>query len=77
MSEKHRVMRKNFETELWVNNRKLPLNHFVQEVIANIVVGFIKPLKELEEPPKNVEIKIKRIAKAVGVDAHTYPKSDG
>lgn len=66
-------MRKNFETELWVNDRKVPLNHFVQEIVANIMVGFVKTLKELEGPPDSIRIKTKRLAKSIGVDAHTYP----
>jgi len=73
LSSKHRVLKKNFETEMWVNNRKLPLNHFVQETLANIMVGFLKGLKELEESPRNIEIKIKKLAKPMDVDAHTYP----
>ncbi len=66
-------MRKNFETELWINNRKVPLNHFVQEVVANILVGFVKTLKDLEGPPQSIRIETRKLAKSVGVDAHTYP----
>jgi hypothetical protein len=73
MSSKHRVLKKTFETELWVNNRKLPLNHFVQETLANMMVGFLKTLKESGESPKNIKIEIKQLAKAMDVDAHTYP----
>jgi len=73
LSSKHRVLKKNFETELWVNNRKLPLNHFVQETLANMMVGFLKTLKELEGSPRSIEIKIKKLTKPIDVDAHTYP----
>jgi hypothetical protein len=73
MSSKHRVLKKTFETELWINSRKLPLNHFVQETLANMMVGFLKTLKESEESPKNIKIEIKQLAKAMDVDAHTYP----
>ena len=73
MSSKHRVLKKTFETEMWVNNRKLPLNHFIQETLANMMVGFLKTLKELEEQPKTIKIEIKQLPKAVKVDAHTYP----
>jgi len=66
-------MKKNFETEVWVNNRKLPLNHFVQETLANTISGFLKTLKELEESPKNIEIKIKKLGKPAEADAHKYP----
>jgi len=58
---------------MWVNNRKLPLNHFIQETLANMMVGFLKTLKELEEQPKTIKIEIKQLPKAVKVDAHTYP----
>lgn len=73
MSAKHRTMKKSFETEMKVNGRKLPLNHFVQETLANMMVGFLKTLKDMEEPPKSIEIKINKLAKTIGVDAHTYP----
>jgi len=73
MSSKHRVLKKTFETEMWVNNRKLPLNHFIQETLANIMVGFLKTLKELEEQPKAIRIEIKQLPKPLDVDAHIYP----
>ena len=75
MSEDHRVILKNFETELWVDGKQLPLNHFVQETIGNIIVGFLKTLKGTEEvSPKKIEVKIKKLSKEMKVDAHTYPK---
>jgi len=70
---KHRVFKKNFETEIWVNNSKLPLNHFIQETLANMMTGLLKTLKELDEPPRTIDIKIKKLAKSTTVDAHTYP----
>ena len=73
MSSKHRVLKKTFETEMWVNNRKLPLNHFIQETLANMMVGFLKTLKEFEEQPKTIKIEIKQLSKTIEVDAHTYP----
>ncbi len=73
MAKKHQTMKKNFETELWVNDRKVPLNHFIQEIVANIMVGFVKTLKEQKEPPQRIKIETKRLAKSIGVDAHTYP----
>jgi len=72
LTSSHRAFRKNYETEMWVNNRKLPLNHFIQETLANILIGLIKGLKEQEEPPRNIEIKIKKLDKPINVDAHTY-----
>ncbi|UCF59245.1 MAG: hypothetical protein JSV15_02195 [Candidatus Bathyarchaeota archaeon] len=73
MSSGHRVLKKNFETEIWVNKHKLPLNHFVQETLANVMIGFLKTLKDLENLPKNIEMKIKRLPEQIDVDAHTYP----
>lgn len=73
MTTTHRAFKKNFETEMRVNNRKLPLNHFMQETLANMMIGITKTLKELKEPPTNIEIRIKKLAKPVNVDAHTYP----
>jgi hypothetical protein len=73
LSESHRVIKKSFETEMWIDGRKLPLNHFVQETIANVMVGFSKTLKGLETSPEKIEVKIKKLPKQLEVDAHTYP----
>jgi hypothetical protein len=68
------MFKKNFETEMRVNNTRLPLNHFVQETLANMIVGFLKTLKEVsEEAPISIDIRIKKLTKQVEVDAHTYP----
>lgn len=73
MVPEHREFKKNFETELQVNGENLPLNHFIQETLANMIIGFLKTLKEVDEPEKSVEIKIKKLDKSTTVDAHTYP----
>ena len=73
MSSKHRILEKNYETEIWLDDVKLPLNHFVQETLANLVVGFLKTLKKAEESPKNIRLKIKRLPTQLDVDAHKYP----
>ena len=73
MGESHNMVKKNFETEMWVNGEKLPLNHFVQETVANVLLGFSKTLKGLDSVPENVEVKIRKLSKPVKVDAHTYP----
>jgi len=73
LKSSHRVLKKNFDTEMWVNNHKLPLNHFVQESLANMLIGFLKTFKEADEFPKDIEIKIKKLSKPTDVDAHTYP----
>ena len=71
--EKHRIIRKNFETEFWVDGKQLPLNHMMQETIGNIMIGFSKTLKGSEESAEKIEVKIKKLHQAVDVDAHTYP----
>jgi hypothetical protein len=45
----------------------------MQETLANLLVGFLRTLKDLEELPKNIEITIKRLSEQIDVDAHTYP----
>jgi hypothetical protein len=73
MSSEHRKFEKNFETELWVNGEKLPLNFFIQETIANTMIGFLKTLKEVDEPEKTIKLQIKKLDESATVDAHTYP----
>jgi hypothetical protein len=73
LGESHRMVRKNFETEMWVNGDRLPLNHFVQETVANVMLGFSKTLKGLDTFPENIEVKIRKLAQPVKVNAHTYP----
>ena len=74
MEQKHRIMKKSFETEMYVDGKKLPLNNFVQETIGNIMAGFSKSLKWLEKEPETIEVKIKRLTEPADVDAHVYPK---
>jgi len=66
-------VKKNFETELWVDGKQLPLNHMMQETIGNIMTGFSKTLKGVDEAPDKIEVKIKKLPKTIEVDAHTYP----
>lgn len=73
LGESYRTAKKNFKTEMWVDGEKLPLNHFVQETIANVMLGFSKTLKGLDSTPEKMEVKIKKLSKPVNVDAHTYP----
>lgn len=73
LGESHRTAKKNFKTEMWVDGEKLSLNHFVQETIANVMLGFSKTLKGLDSTPEKMEVKIKKLSKPVNVDAHTYP----
>jgi hypothetical protein len=62
LGESHKTVKKNFETEMWVDGEKLPLNHFVQETVANVMLGFSKTLKGLDSTPEKIELKIKKLA---------------
>jgi hypothetical protein len=73
LGESHNMVKKNFETEMWVDGEKLPLNHFVQETVANVLLGFSKTLKGLDTVPENIKVKIRKLSKPMEVDAHTYP----
>jgi hypothetical protein len=66
-------MKKSFETKMSVDGKELPLNNFVQETIGNIMAGFSKTLKGLDEAPEMIEVKIKRLPTPSEVDAHVYP----
>ena len=69
----HRIIKKNFETEMWVDEKQLPLNHMMQETIGNIMTGFTRTLKGADEAPEKIEIKIRKLHQPTEVDAHTYP----
>jgi hypothetical protein len=69
----HRVMKKGFETELWVDGKQVPLNHMMQETLANVLLGFSKTLKSSDAAPQILEVKVKKLPKPVDADAHTYP----
>jgi hypothetical protein len=73
LSARHREFEKNFKTEIKVNGKTLPLNHFIPETVANMIVGLLKTLKEVDETEQIIEIKIKKIKETQSVDAHTYP----
>jgi hypothetical protein len=74
LEERHRIMKKSFETEMTVDGNRLPLNNFVQETIGNIMMGFSKALKGLDTAaPDLIEVKIKRLPMPADVDAHVYP----
>jgi len=71
--DSHKRVKKNFEVEMWVDGKILPLNHMMQETIANVVMGFSKTLKGLDSSPETVEVRIKKLPEPKEVDAHTYP----
>ena len=73
LDNKHRIMKKSFETQMTIDGQELPLNNFVQETIGNIMTGFSKSLKGLDSEPQIIEVKIKRLPTPTNVDAHVYP----
>jgi len=73
LGEKHRIVKKVFETELWVDGKMLPLNHMMQETLANMMVGFSKTLKGMDSDPETIQVKIKKLSQPKDVDAHIYP----
>ncbi len=73
MGESHRVVTRFFETEIWVDGKKLPLNNMMQETLANVVLGFSKTLKGTDVAPDFVEVKVKKLGAPTSVDAHVYP----
>jgi hypothetical protein len=71
--ESHRKVKKNFETEMWIDGKELPLNHMMQETIGNILSAFSKTLKGVDDVPDKIEVKITKLSEPINVDAHTYP----
>jgi hypothetical protein len=61
--ESRRIMKKNFETEMYIDGNTLPLNNFVQETIGYIMMmGFSKPLRVLTFPVSElIKVRIKRL----------------
>ncbi len=47
---------------MFVDRKRLPLNNFVQETIGNIMAGFSKTRKVLDDAPELIEEKIRRLA---------------
>ena len=73
MFDGHKRVKKNFETEMWIDGKLLPLNHMMQETLANVLLGFSKTLKGLDSAPEKIEVKITKLPQPKEVDAHTYP----
>ncbi len=52
------------ETHLFVNGEEIPLNEFVNEMFANVVLGMIQSLKGVEDP-KEIELRVELVDEAV------------
>ncbi len=46
------------EVELFINDKRIPIKHYVKETLKEILFGFVKPLKGVEYPIENMEIRI-------------------
>jgi hypothetical protein len=45
-------------TNVTVNERKIPLKDFMQEMLANIILGYLKTTKGVPENIENIKIEI-------------------
>ncbi len=45
-------------TNLTVNERKIPLKDFMQEMLANIIIGYLKTTKGVPEDIDKIKIEI-------------------
>jgi hypothetical protein len=74
LEESHRIMKKSFEAEMYVDGNKLHPEQFCAGTIGNIMMGFSKTLKGRDaEAPDLIEIKIRRLKEPAAVDSHIYP----
>lgn len=71
--EGHRQVKRNYDTEIWIDGKQLALNNMMQETLANVLAGFSKTLKGTDVNPESIEVKVKKLSKPANVDAHTYP----
>ncbi|MHA2391113.1 MAG: hypothetical protein ACXAEX_04015 [Promethearchaeota archaeon] len=46
------------EAKLFVNEEKIPLKDFMQDMLANVILGYIKSTKGIPEDIKNIKIEI-------------------
>ena len=46
------------EVKLTVNEKKIPLKEFMQEMLTNIVLGYLKSTKTIPENIENITIQI-------------------
>ncbi|MEO2068657.1 MAG: molybdopterin-guanine dinucleotide biosynthesis protein B [Desulfurobacteriaceae bacterium] len=51
---------RNEKVELFVNGNKIPLKPFIRSMLKEILFGFIRPLKGIEETVKSLDVRIRR-----------------
>ena len=47
-------------TELYVNQKKISLNTFVEKILQGMIVGAVTSLRGIDEEWKAIEIKVKK-----------------
>ena len=47
------------DVNLQVNEKEIPLNDFMQEMLKNLILGYLKSAKEIPEIIKNIKVEIK------------------
>ena len=47
------------EVKLRVNEKEIPLNEQMQEMLVNLILGYLKSSKKIPDDKKSIEIKIK------------------
>lgn len=43
---------------LKVNDKEIPINHFVQQIFINVINGMVESLDKIPEDIKTIEIKV-------------------
>lgn len=56
----NKLQNKSESCSLWVNSKKIFLKSFIQKILINIILGFLKGLKDIPEKISQIEIKIRR-----------------
>ena len=46
------------ELNLIVNEKEIPLNDFIKEILANVTKGFVSSLKEIPENINKIKVEI-------------------
>jgi hypothetical protein len=66
------LIKKNFETQMWIDGKQMLLNHQMQETLGNVLFGFSKSLKGQQNATEIIEVKTKHLHQTINVDAQAY-----
>jgi len=72
LDKKHRTIKKRYVTSLSVNGIELPLNNYLQETLANVIIAFTETLKHIDKAPNSIQITVEALDAVHEVDAHRY-----